>query len=143
MKNLIYLVFILTSPLLVSCTTIPSNEDKVATTLEKMELEKGDTKDRILNYSIRSWKYVDRKHIILEARRKEYYLVTLRTPCTGLSSAMDIGFTSFGSSLNKFEKIIVKNTTGPNESCSIKEITQLVPLQTNNDQETKNKDSKK
>ena len=142
MNKLTCLVFLLTSTLLASCTTTPSNQDKVVATLEDMKLEQGEIKDRILNYSIRSWKYVDRKHIILEASRKEYYLISLHTPCFGLSGAIDIGFTSFGSSLSKFEKIVVRDTARPDERCSIKEIIQLVPVQSDNNETTEDEDDK-
>ncbi|MGI1678831.1 MAG: DUF6491 family protein [Cellvibrionaceae bacterium] len=117
------------------CTTTQPTEDKLATTLEKMELTTGEPKDRILNYNVRSWKYVDSRHIILEARRKEFYLINFRTPCTGLSGALDIGFTSFGSSLSKFEKIIVREPHGMDQDCSIKDIIELVPAETNSNKE--------
>lgn len=116
-----------------SSTSTPRT-DRLAETLTKMSLEKGDTQDRILNYNIRSWKYVDNKHIILEARRKEFYLLELRSPCTNLSGALDIGFTSFGSSLTKFERIVVREPVGIDENCSIKEIYALNAIETDESQ---------
>ncbi|MGH1471430.1 MAG: DUF6491 family protein [Cellvibrionaceae bacterium] len=141
MKKILWLPILINLTIFtLGCTSTAPTSNKLASTLEKMELTTGDSKDRILNYTIRSWKYVDSKHIILEARRKEFYLISLRTPCTGLSGALEIGFTSFGSSLSKFEKIIVQDSLNRNERCSIRDIVQLIPAESKSDTDSSSND---
>jgi len=112
------------------CTSQPYTDEKVTQTLAEKSLTKGETVDEIRNYQVKSWQYVDSRHIILEARVKDFYLISLRVPCVELSSALRIGFTSRQSTLTKFESIIVHQTGSGVRNCPIDDMTQLVSTDT-------------
>src|SRR5690554_3799693 len=81
--------------LLTACSQTPSREsDNMDEVLEDMQLSMDRTVDSIRDYRIDGWRYVDRHHVILTAKRRENYLLSFTTPCQGLSGAFSIGFTS-------------------------------------------------
>jgi len=132
MKTLTTMLFV-TAALLMGCsTTAQKNEsdsqEKITSTLNEMALQPSSKPVRIRDYQVRSWTYIARYNLIIEAGFKENYLVSLVTPCIGLDSAFSIGFTSTAGSLDKFEDIVVRRARGFEERCPIQEIVKLEPV---------------
>lgn len=140
MKTTAFLTLLLSMLALLACSTQETNRngdestsrkersnEKVQSTLEEMDLETHGKVDRISSFRIESWRYIDDFHLIIEAARKEQYLVEFRQPCFGLSSAFQIGFTESVGGLTKFDRILVSNTGARgNEVCHISEIVRLM-----------------
>ena len=101
---------------------------KPAKTLEEKLADRGyklggDT-DKILNWNIDGWSYVDDEHVVFNAGPSRDYLVTVEINCTGLRNAETIAFTSTVSAVTKFDKLIVRNT-GFTDQCQIRELHEL------------------
>lgn len=121
--------------LVVGCTAQGPRPDedsavKIAAELDEMSLQTTQKPVRIRDYQIRSWRYIDRYNLIIEAGFKDHYLVSLHSPCLGLRGAFAIGITSSAGSVDKFEDIIVKSggRNGIEERCHIQEIVKLEPI---------------
>jgi hypothetical protein len=116
-------------PLLLGGTALaddkaPSLEERLA----KRDYALGETVERIPDYRVDGWNYVDREHVIISGGVSRRYLLTLMTPCTDLSNAESIGFTSTGTSLTKFDTLVVGSAIGP-QRCAIKSIHALDRLE--------------
>ena len=108
---------------------VQSSDEKIANALADMQLQKSSPNERIRNYQVNSWRYVDQYSLIIEAGFKQNYLVTLSMPCPGLMGAMSIGFTSSAGSFDKFEDIIVKAPVGRRaDRCPVADIVKLEPI---------------
>jgi len=120
----------LTAIFMVGCSSQPkqSSEEKIATTLDDMQLQRGNRLETIRDYQVDSWHYIDPYNLIIEAGFKEQYLISLQIPCFGLNGAFSIGFTSTAGSLDKFEDIVVKDNFGRPERCPIADIVKLEPI---------------
>jgi len=124
------LLYLAASMALVACSNQPpqppqSGADKVAATLEEMELQQSNRAVRIRDYRVNSWRYIDQYNLIIKAGLKDNYLISLHTPCPELSGAIQIGFTSTAGTLDKFEDIIVSGPLGRREICAISDIVKL------------------
>ena len=131
MKTLPFVI--ITVLALTACSQNPTSPqaDSEATVAEKladMKLEKSSTMERIPNFQIDSWKYIDHYHIIIETHPKESYLIAFQTYCDGISNTLKIGYTSKTGSLDRFEKIIVEQPLGRMEECYIQDIVKLKSL---------------
>ena len=94
-----------------------------------MELERSGPIERIPNFQIDSWKYVDHYHIVIETHR-EQYLIALQNYCSGINGAIEIGYTSRTGALTRFEKILVHQGFGQPEECYIEDIVKLNAVST-------------
>ena len=127
------LYFTLASFLLLNgCAQTPSNdkadsEAKLQEVLSDMELEPSGAIERIPNFQIDNWKYLDHYHVIIETRR-EQYLIAFQTYCSGINNTLKIGYTSRTGSLTKFEKILVEQPLSQPEECYIEDIVKLNSL---------------
>lgn len=110
---------------LVACAELPQAESNVEDVLVDMDMVEDRTVDSIRDYRIDGWRYVDRYHVILTAGRRENYLVSFMTPCTGLTGAISIGFTSTTGGVTQFDDIVVEGPGQMVEVCAIKEIVRL------------------
>ena len=123
-------IVILTLIALSACSQNPTSpradsEATVMQTLSDMKLEKSSSMERIPDFQIDSWKYIDHYHIIIETRPKENYLIAFQTYCDGISNTLKIGYTSKTGALDRFEKIIVEQPLGRMEECYIQDIVKL------------------
>jgi len=69
----------------------------------------GEPVDRIQNYRINDWNYVDTKHLILKDTSRDSYLVSFKQVCHGLQSNELVAHTSTNSQLTKFDKFMVRD----------------------------------
>lgn len=129
MKSLVMSLFSCLA--LLACASQPQSADtdeKIASTLEDMQLQKTEKIERIRDYRVDSWRYIDNSNLIIKAGLRDNYLVSLRVPCINLNGAFSIGFTSTTGSLDKFEDIIVRDSFGRAERCPIADIVKLEPI---------------
>ncbi|MDX1460556.1 MAG: DUF6491 family protein [Xanthomonadales bacterium] len=81
--------------------------------------------NRIPGFRLNSWQYLDDYHVIITSGVRDRYLVTLRTYCFHLDSAIRIGFTSSVGSLTSADSLLVSGPGGSVERCSIRSIDRL------------------
>ena len=105
--------------------TQPDHEQSLAEVLAEMELKPANKVERIRDYRVDSWRYIDPYNLIIKAGIRDQYLISLRTPCPELRSALQIGFTSTAGTLDKFEDIIVSDRFTGNQRCGISDIVKL------------------
>lgn len=118
-------IFILSTAVLVACAgtpeTLPTLEQKLAAKNYKL----GDPVERIQQWRLDSWAYLDGQHVIMQTAPSTYYLVSLRQTCHGLSSAEDIAFTTTVNQLTHFDKLLVRRSGGSIERCYITALHKL------------------
>jgi hypothetical protein len=85
--------------------------------------------DRIRNYYLSSWSYVDNYHVIMRAGARDHYLVTLRSYCPDLSSATSIAFTTTVGSLTTSDVLLVRGPGNILDRCHIRHINRLEKIQ--------------
>ncbi|MGH8447489.1 MAG: DUF6491 family protein [Solimonas sp.] len=115
--------------LLAGCSSKPSKPaPPKPKTLEQKLADKGyklgDKVDRILNWRVDGWGYIDEGNVVFNAGPSRDYLVTVMTPCRGSATASVIAFTSVNSEITKFDKLIVRDS-GFSDSCPITELHEL------------------
>ena len=93
--------------------------------LAKLGYMEGDTIDRIENYRVDGWNYLDDQHILIYAGPSQRFLVTTLNKCPDLSSAEHIGFTSTTHAITKFDRLIVRGAGGIVQYCPITELRKL------------------
>ena len=87
----------------------------------------GEPVDRIQNYRINGWNYVDSKHLVLLDTSRNNYLVTFRQVCHGLQSNELVAHTSTNSQLTKFDKFMVRDSGSKIvDNCYIDSLHRLV-----------------
>lgn len=86
--------------------------------------------NRISNFRLSGWNYVDDYHVILTAGVRDYYLVTLRSYCFNLDGAFRIGFTNTIGSLTTADALLVESPGGRAERCPIRTIDRLAKIET-------------
>jgi len=102
----------------------PTLEQKLA----DRNYQLGEPVDRIMQYTVDSWSYLDREHVIMQTAPSTYYLVSLRRPCYGLTSAETIGFTTTTSHLTPFDKLVVRSSGRMIEQCYISALHKLAKI---------------
>lgn len=81
--------------------------------------------DRIRDFRINGWYYVDRRHVIFRAGVSKYYLLSFRSPCHTIHTAETIGFSTTIGRVTRFDKVLVRDRAGFVEQCLITEIHKL------------------
>ena len=134
MKSLIFSLNLIACLFLAACANQESrsSEEKIASALDDMALQTSDRPVRIRDYKVQSWRYIDNSNLIIEAGRREHYLISLAIPCHQLTGAFSIGFTTTAGSLDKFEDILVSGNRGGPERCPIADIVKLLPIPRDN-----------
>lgn len=97
----------------------------VSTKLTELGYEQGEVVERVDNYRVNGWNYIDDRHIVIYAGPSKRFLITTLNDCRDLSSAENIGFTSTVNSLSKFDKLVVRGAGGIVQNCPITEIRTL------------------
>ena len=115
---------------IVACSNQPrvTSEEKVSAALEQLKMTPATKTERIRDYQVTGWRYIDAYNLIIQAGLKDQYLVSFQSPCFPLQTAFAIGFTSRTGTLDKFEDIIVRDSVGRPERCAISEIVKLKPI---------------
>jgi hypothetical protein len=85
----------------------------------------GEPVERIYDYKLDSWSYLDRKHVIMQTAPSTYYLVALKNSCHGLSSAEVIAFSTTTSQLTRFDHLLVRNAGKMVDRCYIDRMYKL------------------
>lgn len=99
--------------------------DTLTAKLTGLGYEQGEVVERVQNYRVDGWNYLDNKHIVIYAGPSKRFLITTMMDCPDLSWAEHIGFTSTTSALTKFDKLIVRGAGGIVQNCPINEIRLL------------------
>jgi len=107
--------------MLTACANLPRSTEQI---LSDRGFQRGETVDRIKDYQISGWNYVDERHVIFNAGPSRNYLITLKIDCRDLSGAEYIGFSSTTSDVTRFDKVVVGTPIGP-RSCPIDTLTKL------------------
>ncbi len=109
-----------------ACASTPPDAEPLAVRLSDMGYEMLGPVERVNEYRIDGWQYVDDYHTIFEAGRSEYYLLSFNQRCTGLRSAFTIGFTDRVGRLSRFDSVLVRDRAGGMvERCTINVIHRL------------------
>lgn len=98
----------------------PDEERTVEQILEQKNLRIVEEVDKLINFNIRGWQYVNRQNVVLEDGPSKNYLVELNTPCPNLEFAQVIAFTSFGRIVNRSDFIVVTDAPGRVQRCMIR-----------------------
>jgi hypothetical protein len=113
--------------LLAACAGRPDGPERL--NLEQELAERyyvmGTPVDRIRNYRLNGWNYVDNYHVIMQAGVREHYLVTLRSHCPDLSTATSIAFTTTVGSLTTSDALLVHGPGQLLDRCYIRHIDRL------------------
>lgn len=88
----------------------------------------GKTVDRIRQYRLNGWNYLDRTHVIIHTGPSRRQLVTLRNTCNNLGSVEVLAFTTTTGDLTRFDKAIIRGSGGIREECVIESIHELDKL---------------
>lgn len=100
-------------------------DDTLQAHLAKLGYRQTDAVEKVQNYRVDGWNYIDSRHIVIYAGPGQRYLIGTMGDCSDLSSAENIGFTSTVNYLTKFDKLIVRGAGGFKRNCPISEIYQL------------------
>jgi len=104
---------------LVSCAGTPESRPTLEQKLAEKNYRLGEPVERIQQWRLDSWAYLDRQHVIMQTAPSTYYLVSLRDTCHGLDSAEDIAFTTTANQLTNFDKLLVRSSGGLVDRCYI------------------------
>jgi hypothetical protein len=110
---------------LLGCATSAESPLTVYQKLDERDLRIAEPVDRIQNYRISGWNYLDREHLILLDGVNRKYLVTLDRPCYGLQTNEVIAHTSTTSVLTTFDKFLVRDVGNVVEQCYIESLHRL------------------
>jgi hypothetical protein len=92
-----------------SCATMQQTPRTLDETLKAQGYRIAEPVDRVYNYTINGWNYVDRDHLILLDGVNRHYLVTFRNQCHGLPGSALVAYTTTASQLTAFDKFLVKD----------------------------------
>lgn len=123
-RKLLKLVLTLTVAACATATdTADDRAEKLASSLADKGYEMLAPVDRISNYRINGWIYVDEYNTIFEAGVSDYYLLTFDQRCMGLRTAFTIAFSRTTGRLTRFDKVLVRDQAGGLlETCNINAI---------------------
>jgi hypothetical protein len=120
-----WLISLLLTVALLGCAATGESPLTVYQKLDQRDLRIVEQVDRIHDYRISGWNYLDPQHLILQGGVNQRYLVTLVRRCYGLQSNYAIGFTSTVSTLTTFDKILVRDVGNIVDECHIASLHRL------------------
>lgn len=86
----------------------------------------GEQLSDIRGWRLNGWIYVDDEHFIMRSGVRDHYLVTLKTPCFDLKSAISLSFTTTAASLTDKDRVaIYSRPTGGREIYLIESLHRL------------------
>ena len=120
-----WLIPSLLTAVLAACATTERSPLTVYQQLDKRDLRIAEPVERIYNYRISGWNYLDPEHLILLDGVNRKYLVTLNRPCYGLQSNEVIAHTTTVSTLTTFDKFLVRDVGNIVDQCYIESLHRL------------------
>ena len=115
---------------LAACAGTPYEGGKsVELQLQEKGLQISEQVDRIHNYRLSGWSELDRYNVIIRTGPSKRFLVSLKNPCDGLSSAETIGFKTTTGSLTRFDSLQVRGSPGFVERCLIDSLYKLEKIE--------------
>lgn len=114
---------------LMACAGSIGQQHTLEQKLAKKNYRMGEPVERIQQWRVDSWAYVDRRHLIMQTAPSTYYLVSLKNTCHGLGTAENIAFTTTTSQLTHFDKLLVRGSGGLKEQCYITALHKLEKVQ--------------
>lgn len=126
MKAYRFLLISIMAAAVTGCAT--SMPEKAPATLDEelanLGYRPGEEIDRLSQYRISNWTYIDRQHFLFSSGPTHAYLISLKTPCSELSSVENLAFRTRTESLTPFDQIIVSTSATP-RYCAIDNIQKL------------------
>ena len=111
--------------MLLACATESPESIPLEERLAKRGYVIGEPVKRIQDYRINGWNSVDRRNVIMNVGASQNYLVTLRSPCDGLTSAEHLAFSTTIGDLTDKDKLLVRGAGRYLEQCYIDKIYTL------------------
>jgi len=118
-------ISIVVAATLAACAATPEGGKTLEQKLAAKNYRLGEPVERIQQWRLDGWTYLDRQHVIMQTAPSTYYLVSLREICHGLSSAEDIAFTTTVNQLTRFDKLLVRSNHGSVDRCYISALHKL------------------
>jgi hypothetical protein len=82
----------------------------------------GEPVDQIRKFNLDRWQALGPKHLAVWAHVNDAFLIEVTTPCIGLEYADVISITSSAGFVSRFDRVLVKEISGVEYRCPIKEI---------------------
>ena len=102
--------------------------------LTRLGYQSGESVDRIENYRVDGWNYLDDRHIMISAGPSRRFLIELMTNCQNLSTTERIAFTTTVQRLTRFDSLIVRGPGGITQNCPIRDMHELTPIKNKGDE---------
>lgn len=124
-----WLIPSLLTAVLLGCATGGKSPLTVYQQLDERDLRIAEPVERIYNYRISGWNYLDPEHLILLDGVNRKYLVTLNRPCYGLQTNEVIAHTTTVSTLTRFDKFLVRDVGNIVDQCYIESLHRLEKIE--------------
>lgn len=112
-----------------ACATAPQEQPTIEQKLGEKNYRIVGEIDRIQDYRIHGWNYIDDYHVIIQGGPSDYYLLTFNQPCLNLRGASTIAFSTTVGRVTTFDKVLVRDRSGLSpEQCLIREMHRLQKL---------------
>lgn len=111
--------------MLLACASAPPESIPLKEKLAKRGYVIGEPVKRLRDYRINGWNSIDRRSVIMIVGASKHYLVTLRSPCDGLTSAEHLAFSTTIGDLTDKDKLVVRSAGRYLEQCYIDKIYPL------------------
>jgi len=125
-------------PLLMACATpqqqsvSPQQQpETVESQLMELQFQVGDPVERIYDFRVDGWKFLDKKNLLMHGGDSQSYLVTLKPSCNGLSlpTSLLVPLASKQGTLTKNDRFQVRNKENTIDYCRVNLIHDLVPIE--------------
>lgn len=106
-----------------ACATNQHEQKPLEEKLADQNFALGEKIDRIQDYRINGWYYVDEYNVVFRGGPSDYYLLSFNQRCVNLRGAHTIGFSTTLGQVTRFDELLVRNHSGlPPEKCLIQSI---------------------
>ncbi len=114
---------------LVGCAAT-TEEISINDRLAEMGYALGEVNPSVRRYRITGWSELDDRHVIINHRSNERYLVELTNNCPGVDTALVVAFPNRTgtSSLSSFDTLLVRGPGRRVQRCRIQSITELLEI---------------
>jgi hypothetical protein len=123
----VLLAAVLAPWLLVACAATSEAPLTLEARLEGQGYVLGEPVNRIQNWNLNGWSYVDDRNFIMNSGVRDKYLVSLRSPSYDLRSAVNIAFSTTVGSLTDKDRVIVRTAGGMPQTFMIESLHRLDP----------------
>jgi len=123
---------VIVSLVAVACATEPPESVPLEERLAKRGFTIGEQVKRIKDYRINGWSSVDKYNVIMNVGVSKNYLVTVRSSCDNLRTAVHLSFSTTIGNLTDKDKLVVRGSGRHLEHCYIDTIHVLEKSGSNN-----------